>query len=161
MKWLISLETDNDPIAACRLMNIFRRKGLKIAALTLAAQPASFSMMVLVEAPEADAEHIFNFLRRTDGVQGVTYYQHEPSQDATFIFVESAEDSENLKRIQGAFPECKVIFASHGKYLVEVPSGASPGTQIPGLGAPGFLPLSRVRASQQHRQMELVGATLR
>ena len=51
MKWLIALETDNDPIAACRLMNIFRRKGLKIATLTLAAQPAGFSMMVLVEAP--------------------------------------------------------------------------------------------------------------
>jgi acetolactate synthase regulatory subunit len=160
MQWLLTLESDRDPIVLCRLMNIFRRKGVEIETMALGAKPEAYSLMALVDSPESDVDHIFNFLRRTDGVQGVTYYQHEPSQDATFIFVESAEDSENLKRIQGAFPGCKVIFASHGKYLVEVPSGASPGTQIPGLGAPGFLPLSRVRASQQHRQMELVGATL-
>ncbi|MGA8182028.1 MAG: hypothetical protein WB819_00115 [Terriglobia bacterium] len=160
MQWLLTLECDRDPIVVCRLMNIFRRKGLEIENLALGATAESYSLMAVVDSPEEDVDHIFNFLRRTDGVLGVTYYQHEPSQDASFIFVESAENSENLKRIQEAFPGCRVIFASHGKYLVEVPSGTSPGTQIPGLDAPGFLPLSRMKTSGQSRQMELVGAAV-
>jgi acetolactate synthase regulatory subunit len=160
MQWLLTLECDRDPIVLCRLMNVFRRKGLEIENMALGAMPESYSLMAVVDSPEADVDHIFNFLRRTDGVMGVTYYQHESAQDASFIFVESAENSENLKRIQDAFPGCKVIFASHGKYLVEVPSGSSPGTEIPGLGAAGFLPLSRVRTSQQPLPMELVGATI-
>jgi acetolactate synthase regulatory subunit len=158
MQWLLTLESDRDPIVLCRLMNIFRRKGLEIETMALNAKPGSYSLMAVVDTPQADVDHIFHFLRRTDGVKGVTFYQHQPSQDASFIFVESAENPENLKRIQEAFPECKVIFASHGKYLVEVPSGFPLGTQIPGLNEPGFLPLSRVRTSQQHPQMELVGA---
>jgi len=160
MQWLLTLESDRDPIVLCRLMNIFRRKGLEIENLAVAAKPESYSLMAVVDSPEADVDHIFHFLRRTDGVLGVTFYQHEPAQDASFIFVESAENSENLKRIQDAFPGCKVIFASHGKYLVEVPSGTSLGTEVPGMDAPGFLPLSRVKTSGQPRQMELVGATL-
>jgi acetolactate synthase regulatory subunit len=158
MQWLLTLESDRDPIVFCRLMNIFRRKGLEIETLALNAKPESYSLMAVVDSPQADVNHIFHFLRQTDGVRGVTYYQHEPSQDASFIFVESTENPENLKRIQEAFPECKVIFASHGKYLVEVPSGLPFGTQIPGLDEPAYLPLSRVRTSQQHPQMELVGA---
>ena len=141
-------------------MNIFRRKGLEIETMALAAKPQTYSLMVVVDSPESDVDHVFNFLRRTDGVVGVTFYQHEPAQDASFIFVESAENSENLQRIRKAFPECKVVFASHGKYLVEVPSGISLGTEVPGLGERGFLPLSRVKTSGQHQQMELVGATL-
>jgi acetolactate synthase regulatory subunit len=158
MQWLLTLESDRDPIVLCRLMNIFRRKGLEIETMALAAKPETYSLMAVVDSPQAEVDHIFNFLRRTDGVVGVTFYQHEPSKDASFIFVESAEESENLKRIQDAFPECEVIFASHGKYLVEVPSGTSPAKEVAGLGAPAFLPLSRVRTSGQHRQMELVGA---
>jgi acetolactate synthase regulatory subunit len=157
MQWLLTLESDRDPIVLCRLMNIFRRKGLEIETMALGAKPESYSLMALVDSPESEVDHIFHFLRRTDGVRGVTFYQHEPSRDATFIFVESGESSENLKRIQEAFPGSKVIFASHGKYLVEVPSGASLGTQS-GMDAPAFLPLSRVKTSLQHRQMELVGA---
>jgi acetolactate synthase small subunit len=159
MQWLLTLESDRDPIVLCRLMNIFRRKGLEIETMALGARPESYSLMALVDSPESEVDHIFHFLRRTDGVRGVTFYQHEPARDATFIFVESAESSEDLKRIQEAFPGSKVVFASHGKYLLEVPSGASLGTQ-PGMDAPAFLPLSCVRTSQQHRQMELVGATL-
>jgi len=158
MQWLLTLESDRDAILLCRLMNIFRRKGLEIETMALTAKSESYSLMAVVDTPEADVDHIFNFLRNTDGVQGVTFYQHEPSLDASFIFVESAENPENLKRLQEAFPESKVIFASHGRYLVEVPSGLASGKQIPGLGEPNFLPLSRVRTSQQHPQMELVGA---
>lgn len=156
MQWLLTLESDRDPIVLCRLMNVFRRKGLDIETMALGAKPETYSLMALVESPESEVDHIFNFLRRTDGVQGVSFYRHEPSQDATFIFVDSAETSENLRRIQQAFPESKVIFASHGRYLVEVPSGASVGTQT-GMDSPAFLPLSRVRTSQQHQETELVG----
>ena len=158
MQWLLTLESDRDPIVFCRLMNVFRRKGLEIETLALNAKPESYSLMAVVDSPQAGADHIFHFLRQTDGVRSVAYYQHEPSQDASFIFIESAENSENLVRIQAAFPECKVIFASHGKYLVEVPAGLPFGTQIPGLDEPGYLPLSRVRVSQPHSHMELVGA---
>jgi acetolactate synthase regulatory subunit len=157
MQWLLTLESDRDPIVLCRLMNIFRRKGLEIETMALGAKPEFYSLMALVDSPESEVDHIFHFLRRTDGVRDVTFYQHEPSRDATFIFFESAESSENLKHIQEAFPGSKVIFASHGKYLVEVPSGASLETQT-GMDAPSFLPLSRVRTSQSHRKMELVGA---
>ena len=157
MQWLLTLESDRDPIVLCRLMNIFRRKGLELQTMALGAKPEAYSLMALVDSPESEVDHIFNFLRRTDGVRGVSFYRHEPSRDATFIFVDSAETSENFKRIQEAFPESKVIFASHGRYLVEVPSGASVGTQS-GLDAPAFLPLSRIRTSQQHHKMELVGA---
>ena len=158
MQWLLTLESDRDAILLCRLMNIFRRKGLEIETMALTAKSESYSVMAVVDTPQADVDHIFNFLRSTDGVQGVTFYQHEPSLDASFIFVESAENPDNLKRLQEAFPESKVIFASHGRYLVEVPSGLASGKQIAGLGEPSFLPLSRVRTSQQRPQLELVGA---
>lgn len=160
MQWLLTLESDRDPIVLCRLMNIFRRKGLDIETMALAAKPETYSLMAVVDSPATGVDHIFNFLRRTDGVVGVTFYQHEPAQDASFIFVESAENSESLDRIRKAFPECKVVFASHGKYLVEVPSGTSLGTEVPGLGELGFLPLSRMKTSGQARQMEMVGAAL-
>ena len=34
MKWLLELETEKDPISICRLMNIFRRKGVNIVTLS-------------------------------------------------------------------------------------------------------------------------------
>lgn len=158
MQWLLTLESDRDPIVLCRLISIFRRKGLEIETMALGTKPGAYSLMALAESTEPEVDHIFNFLRRTDGVQHVSFYRHEPSQDATFIFVDSAESSENFKRIQNIFPESKVIFASHGKYLVEAPSGASVGMQT-GMDAPAFIPLSRVRTSQQQPKLELVGAT--
>jgi len=33
MQWLITLDTEQDLIVTCRLMNAFRRKGLKITTL--------------------------------------------------------------------------------------------------------------------------------
>ncbi len=35
MQWLITLETENDLIVTCRLMNVFRRKGTKISTLAI------------------------------------------------------------------------------------------------------------------------------
>jgi acetolactate synthase regulatory subunit len=150
MKWLISLETDNDPITVCRLMNIFRRKGMKISTLTLAAQPAGFSLMLLVEAPEADAEHIFNFLRTTAGVHHVDSYRHEPSADASYLFLDGAEDSSSVARILETLPGAKLLFAGHGKFLLEVPAAA--GKARSNFAQAGFLPFARVRTTREAPQ---------
>ena len=83
MQWLLELETDKDPIATCRLMNIFRRKGVGIVTLSLEAGAAEFSMKALVETAESEVAHIFNFLRRTEGVRHVTCYRHEPAAGAS------------------------------------------------------------------------------
>lgn len=150
MKWLISLEIDSDPIAACRLMNIFRRKGLKISTLTMAAHPTGFSMMVLVDAPEASAEHIFNFLRSTAGVHHVDYYRQEPSANASFLFIDGAEDSSSAARILETLPGSKLLFAGHGKFLLEVPAAAA--QAHPDFAEAGFLPFARVRTTREASQ---------
>ena len=158
MQWLLTLESDRDPIVICRLMNIFRRKGLTIETLALSARPESYSCITVVDTPGADIDHIFNFLRRTEGVSNVACYRHEPSAAASFLFVESNAHPENIDRILKAFPESKVIFASHGKYLFEVRSASQMPSHLAGLGEPVFLPLSRFKTSRQNPQMELVGA---
>src|SRR6266581_1487823 len=83
MQWLLELETDKDPIATCRLMNIFRRKGVGIVTLSLEAGAAEFSMKALVETAESEVAHIFNFLRRTEGVRHVTCYRDERPASGT------------------------------------------------------------------------------
>ncbi len=77
MQWLITLETEQDLIVTCRLMNAFRRKGLKITTLAMAARPHGFSMMAVLDSPESAIDHLFNYLRRTEGVERVSYYQHQ------------------------------------------------------------------------------------
>jgi len=83
MQWLLELETEKDPISTCRLMNIFRRKGVNIVTLSLEAGPAEFSMKALVETAESEVAHIFNFLRRTEGVRHVTCYRDERPANAS------------------------------------------------------------------------------
>jgi acetolactate synthase regulatory subunit len=156
MQWLMALETSDDPISTCRLMNVFRRKGITIVTLTMAARPAGFSLIALVETPEAEVEHIFNFLRRTEGVYNVTYYRHEPSGDASFVFIDADENSSSVARFLQTFPESKLIFASQGKYLLEIPGDRRPRSSAPGFGEPEFLPFARVKTSVSHSTM--VGA---
>jgi hypothetical protein len=83
MQWLLELETEKDPISTCRLMNIFRRKGVNIVTLSLEAGPAEFAMKALVETAESEVAHIFNFLRRTEGVRHVTCYRDEGPANAS------------------------------------------------------------------------------
>ena len=45
MQWLLTLECDRDPIVLCRLMNIFRRKGLEIENMVLGARAESYSLI--------------------------------------------------------------------------------------------------------------------
>jgi hypothetical protein len=120
VRWLVTVETDNDPIPACRLMNIFRRKALKILCLALTAQPDGFSILALVDSPEADVEHVYNFLRGTGGVRHVVYYREEPSAKPTFVFIDSDQHATAVARFMEDHPDSKLIFASHGKFLYEV-----------------------------------------
>ncbi len=78
MRWLIALETEQGLITPCRLMNIFRRKGLKIITLAMAAQPSGYSITATIESPEENADHVFNVLRRTEGVRHVIIDKKPP-----------------------------------------------------------------------------------
>ena len=158
MQWLITLETEQDLIVTCRLMNIFRRKGLKIVTLAMAARPNLFSMMAVLESPEADVEHIFNFLRRTEGVERVTYYRHETSDAAAFIFIDAEADPSRVADILKTFPMSKLIFASHGKYLLEVPAESRGRIAAPVYGVPEILPFACVRTTHNVSRPELVAA---
>ena len=78
MQWLITVETERDMIAICRLINVFRRKGLKIVALTMAAQPNSYSTIAVTESPGVGIDHVFNFLRRMEGIRRVVINKKPP-----------------------------------------------------------------------------------
>ena len=156
MQWLLTLDSERDPIVICRLMNIFRRKGLTVETLSLAARPEGYSWITVVNTPGAEMDHIFNFLRRTEGVSNIACYRHEPSAAASYVFVESGANPENINRILEALPGSRIIFASHGKYLFEIQSNLP--ASISGLGESNILPLSRVKTSRRSSQMELAGA---
>lgn len=147
MQWLMALETNDDPISGCRLMNILRRKSVGIVTLSMAARPAGYSLIALVESPEAEVEHIFNLLRRTEGVYNVTYYRHEPLGDASFVFIDAGENSSSVGRFLQTFPESKLVVASQGKYLFEIPADRRACGAAPSFGDVEFLPFARVKAS--------------
>jgi acetolactate synthase regulatory subunit len=156
MQWLLALETNVDPITGCRLMNIFRRKGVAIVTLAMAARSEAFSVIAVVETPESEVEHIFNFLRRVEGVENVTYYRHEPLGDASFVFIDAEAESSSLARFLQTFPESKLIFASHGKYLLEIPGDRKAQGTGAGFGKQEILPFTRVKSSIE--QPDLVTA---
>jgi acetolactate synthase regulatory subunit len=155
MQWLLTLETDDDMISICRLMNIFRRKNLKITTLAMTARPTGFSLMGVVDSVEADIDYLFNFLRRTEGVQHVTCYRHEPFPNASFVFIDSEEDNSGVGRVLAAFPESKLIFASHGKYLLEIPVEKRRNSASVGTRDPAFLPFACVKTTRNAPQSEL------
>ncbi len=139
-------------------MNIFRRKGFKIVTLAMAAQPTGFSLMALVETAEAEVEHLYNFLRRTEDVRHVTYYRQDPSGEPSFVFIDADTDSSSVTEILKLFPESKLILASHGKYLLELPAESCPRLGAQGLEKVGFLPLARVKSTQDVPSRDLVRA---
>ena len=146
MQWIVALEAENNPIVLARLLSVFRRKGVAINTLTLGTRATELSLMALVESPEESVEHIFHFLRRMVGVRDVTYYRHESSGMASFIFVET-DDHSSVAKILADFPLSRLVFASQGKYLVEM--GEKRSTTGPGapVSVAGFLPFARVRTT--------------
>jgi hypothetical protein len=157
MQWLITLETEQDLIVTCRLMNVFRRKGLKITTLAMASRPNGFSMMAMLDSPESDIDHLFNFLRRMEGVERVTYYQHQTSADASFVFVDAEADNVRVAEVLNTFPGSKLIFAGHGKYLLEVPAESRRRPAAPAFGIPEVLPLACVKTTRTTAHPAMVG----
>ncbi len=148
MQWLITLETENDLIVTCRLMNVFRRKGMKITTLAMATRPHCFSMMAVLDSPEGDIEHLFNFLRGMEGVERVSYYQHQTSADASFVFLDADAETSRVADVLNTFPGSKLIFASHGKYLLEIPAESRRKAVAPAFGMPEFLPFACIKSVQ-------------
>ena len=148
MQWLITLDTENDLIVTCRLMNAFRRKGMKITTLAMASHPHGISMMAVLDSAESEIDHLFNFLRRTNGVDRVSCYRHQTSPDASFVFIDADADSGHVAEILQTFPDSKLIFASHGKYLLEVPAESRRPRTASALGAPEFLPFACVKSTR-------------
>src|SRR5208337_1068953 len=140
------------------LMNVVRRKGMKITTLAMAARPKGFSMMAVLDSPESDIDHLYNFLRRTEGVERVSYYQHQPSADASFVFIDADADTTRVAEILNTFPGSKLIFASHGKYLLEVPAESRWQHKTPAFGIPEFLPFACVKTTRIAPRPELVAA---
>ena len=142
MQWLIALETNSDPITSCRLINIFRRKGVGIVTLAMAARPEGYSIITVAETAESEVDHIYNFLRRVEGVRHVAYYRHDTQGDASFVFIDSEPRSETLSHVLQHLPGAQMIFGSEGKYLLEIPGGGDMA------GAPAeVLPFARVKTS--------------
>ena len=148
MQWLITLETENDMIVTCRLMNVFRRKGAKISTLALAGRPQGYSMMAVLDTPESEIDHLFNFLRSMEGVEHVSYYQHQTSAAASFVFLDAGADASRVAEVLKTFPGSQLIFASHGKYLLEVPAESRPHSSGPAFGMPEFLPFACIKSTQ-------------
>ncbi len=158
MQWLITLETEQDLIVTCRLMNVFRRKGLKITTLAMAARPDGFSMMAVLNSPESDVDHLFNYLRRMEGVERVSYYQHQTSAAASFVFIDADADTSRVAEVLKTFPGSKLIFASHGKYLLEVPAESRRQPAAPAFDIPEFLPFACVKTTRNAPRPEWVAA---
>jgi acetolactate synthase regulatory subunit len=160
MQWLLTLETNDDMISVCRLMNIFRRKSLEITTLVMTARPSGFSVIGVVDSAEADIDYLFNFLRRTEWVQHVTCYRHESFPNASFVFIDSEEDNSSVTQALKAFPESKLVFASHGKYLLEIPVERRRNPALAGARDPAFLPFACVKTTRTatHPQLAVVQA---
>ena len=158
MQWLITLETEQDMIVMCRLMNVFRRKGMKITTLAMATRPHCFSMMAVLDSPESDIDHLFNFLRGMEGVERVSYYQHQVSADASFVFIDADADASRVAQVLKTIPGSKLIFASHGKYLLEVPAETRWQAAAPAFGPPEFLPFACVKTTRTAPSPVMAGA---
>jgi hypothetical protein len=158
MQWLITLDTEQDPIVTCRLMNVFRRKGMKISTLAMVGRPNGFSMMAVLNSPESYVEHLFNFLRGMEGVERVSYYQHQIAADASFVFIDADADTSRVADVLKTFPGSKLIFASHGKYLLEVPAESRWQHAAPAFGLPDFLPFSCVKSTGSASSPVMTGA---
>jgi acetolactate synthase regulatory subunit len=143
MQWLVALEAENDPIVLGRLLNAFRRKGVVINTLTLGTRKAKMFLMALVESPEESVEHVFHFLRRMVGVREVTYYRHESTGRASFVFIETDNHS-SVTKILADFPLSKLVFASQGRYLIEIGEMRDSAGRKALHSEAGFLPFARM-----------------
>ncbi|MGH9352148.1 MAG: hypothetical protein ACRD2G_08320, partial [Terriglobia bacterium] len=135
----------DDIIVACRLMNIFRRKGVRLLTLSMVEAPDGFCIMAMVEAPESEWEHHYHFIRRTEGVRHVTWYRDEPSGTAAqYVFINLERGGARNGHWADVLPGGRVVLACQGKALLEAP----PGSDLRAHPIPGAHYLSPVRSTR-------------
>ena len=146
MQWLISLEMDTDPITFCRLTDICRRKGVKLASLAATSGSVAMSFIAVVECNEALMDHMFHFLRRSPGIRKVSYYRNEETGSATYVFL-TPKDSPGkaagsiLQNVPGA----RLVFSSGENYLFEIPAQARAHEAVRGISREDCLPFAHVK----------------
>jgi hypothetical protein len=129
MQWLLALETDNDPITICRLMNSMRRKSVKLVNFSLAAAGGGFSVVALVETRATELDHVFHFVRRTEGVEQVSCYIDAGEEESGSEAVRGNAENRCFLVDKGvgaltpaaaeALTGAKVVLAGQGKLLLE------------------------------------------
>lgn len=140
MKYLITIEMEEDLIVVCRLMNVLRRKGARPDTLAMARRAEGYALMMLAEIKEAEADHLFHFIRRAEGVHHVSYYQHDVTEPASYVLVESSGELAGVSEFARQLPGARLVFSGHGATLLEVPAGES----VPA----GSIPFARVRSTR-------------
>ena len=149
MQWLIFLELENDPIAFCRLTDIFRRKDLKLVSLVATSGPGNLAVMTVVESTEFLIDHMFHFLRRTPGIRQVSYYRHEKGREAGFVFVSARDPADDLVgTLQHTVPGAKLVFAGGGDFLFEIPTRGRTDEALRGISGENFLSFTRVKTGR-------------
>lgn len=141
MKYLLTIETQDDLIVVCRLLNILRRKGVRLLTFTMALVAEGYCLTALLEMVDAELDHLYHFLRRTEGVRHVTYYRQHESGAAGFEGEVDARDALGGKAL---LPGAQLVFASHGKALLEAAHPAA----MPS-GQPGVLSFAPVRTTHE------------
>jgi hypothetical protein len=142
---------ESDPIALCRLTDIFRRKGIKLVTLAATSGPATLSLMTVVECPEDRMTHMFHFLRKTPEICRVAYYRHEESEAASFVFLSARDPStEMTESLLPTFPGTRLIFANRGHYLLEIPGKRRLRKTLRGISGGTFLSFAHVETSSMH-----------
>jgi len=114
--------------------------------------------MAVLDSPESDIDHLFNFLRGMEGVERVSYYQHQASADASFVFIDADADTAHVAEVLNTFPGSKLIFASHGKYLLEVPAEARRQHHAPAFGIPEIHPFACIKTTRTAPSAVMAGA---
>jgi acetolactate synthase regulatory subunit len=71
MQRSLTIDTEAELIVICRLLNIFRRKGVRLTNLVMSSTSEGFRVAVRFEAAQTEIDHLFNFVRRTEGVSHV------------------------------------------------------------------------------------------
>lgn len=141
MKYLLNIETQEDLIVVCRLMNVLRRKGARPVNLAMSSTPEGYALMMLAEIKETEAEHLFHFIRRAEGVRHAAYYRHDASEPASYVLLETPGDLGDVSVFERQLPGSRRVLSGHGAAVWEVPSG---GTESPA----GAIPFVLVRSTR-------------
>ncbi len=80
------------------------------------------------------------------------------SADASFVFIDADADTSRVAEVLNTFPGSKLIFASHGKYLLEVPAESRRRPTAPTFGLPEVLPFACVKSARTMPSPVMAGA---